>query len=830
MVTQTKPADGVFLTGIILIAVSLLLYCIPAIMRVDEAAHFGMFALNYAIAIIYYFVLVGKKRLNKDMGGLPLIFVLLVLALISAWSLNRSMCVFEQSAPWLTVALVICSSGYLLVQYFETMPVWGRHILSFILGFALVLFLYLSIYLVKLYPISIILSLGLGFSLHAFVPLLFVLFTIKQAYRMIKASKTYLPAMVTGVVVPLLVAIIFTVSWTKLNNTAKDEFQNSLIADNTDLPAWVRIAQNMPDGKLTEKYLKSDLVYALPSQTWEWSMPSRDYEEARKHDPLIMFASIFSKPPSINQDERVKILESVYDARHKTLNRLWAGDNLVTQSVISNVRIWPESRIAYTEKTITVFCDDQRSRRRQEEGIYTFYLPEGGVVTSLSLWINRKEEKARLTTKSKADSAYKTIVGVENRDPSLVHWQEGNTVSVRVFPILSGGNRVFKIGVTAPLKFSDNRLTYENLYFRGPDVTGADEIIQVDWATIPPQMKMPGGFTANGKNRFIKKAGYDPSWQLAFQDPGIKSGSFSFDGHTYTVAPYTQQYAKRTFDKIYLDINKSWSQAELEEVLRVTRGREVYVHKESMVQLGDGMAPMVKELSTRNFSILPFHEIEDDTNSLIITKGTSNSPNIADLAESEFAAKLEKALGNGARYNVYCLDGALSPYLKTLKEHRVFNYGQGDVTSLKKMLADQVFPVNMENDSIIVVNSAAVTLTKTAGAATSSAPDHLMRLFSYNHIMQQLGARIFTNQETNDTLVGEARQAYIVTPISSMVVLETKKDYERFGIEESMNSLQNATLRSNGAVPEPEEWALIIIACGVILWTVRRRRLKKAVA
>jgi hypothetical protein len=65
--------------------------------------------------------------------------------------------------------------------------------------------------------------------------------------------------------------------------------------------------------------------------------------------------------------------------------------------------------------------------------------------------------------------------------------------------------------------------------------------------------------------------------------------------------------------------------------------------------------------------------------------------------------------------------------------------------------------------------------------------------------------------------VQEAVKAYVVSPVSSLVVLETKKDYERFGIEDSKNSLRNASLQSKGAVPEPHEWALIIIAVLVVL-------------
>ena len=61
-------------------------------------------------------------------------------------------------------------------------------------------------------------------------------------------------------------------------------------------------------------------------------------------------------------------------------------------------------------------------------------------------------------------------------------------------------------------------------------------------------------------------------------------------------------------------------------------------------------------------------------------------------------------------------------------------------------------------------------------------------------------------------LINTATKAYIVTPLSSLVVLESAHDYKRFDIKEDLNSLQNASLKSHGAVPEPHEWALFIIA------------------
>jgi hypothetical protein len=60
-------------------------------------------------------------------------------------------------------------------------------------------------------------------------------------------------------------------------------------------------------------------------------------------------------------------------------------------------------------------------------------------------------------------------------------------------------------------------------------------------------------------------------------------------------------------------------------------------------------------------------------------------------------------------------------------------------------------------------------------------------------------------------------------------VLETIKDYERFDIDKNKNSLQNASTTSAGAVPEPHEWALIIILMGtlVFLYYKRKNAIKK---
>jgi XrtN system VIT domain protein len=119
----------------------------------------------------------------------------------------------------------------------------------------------------------------------------------------------------------------------------------------------------------------------------------------------------------------------------------------------------------------------------------------------------------------------------------------------------------------------------------------------------------------------------------------------------------------------------------------------------------------------------------------------------------------------------------------------------------------------------VIVHSADVAIVKTEGGSASNAPDHLMRLFAYNQIMSRYGAAGLTKQEGDSSLVEMAKEAYVVSPVSSLVVLESQTDYKRFDINETdAASLKNASMNNNGAVPEPGEWAIIILVSAVFMY------------
>jgi hypothetical protein len=72
-----------------------------------------------------------------------------------------------------------------------------------------------------------------------------------------------------------------------------------------------------------------------------------------------------------------------------------------------------------------------------------------------------------------------------------------------------------------------------------------------------------------------------------------------------------------------------------------------------------------------------------------------------------------------------------------------------------------------------------------------------------------------------DAALALATRYRLVTPISGAVVLETRQQYDE-------SRLTPASQTSVPTVPEPHEWALLFLACAVLMWWTWRNRLAAA--
>ena len=828
--------DQYLTLGLVLVGISTLLFGIMELFPQPDSGLFPpSFFFHYILALIYFFILWGhhKARFFYFFTSSVRAHHILLLCLfnLSAYSLNRTIAVFHESVPWLTIFLLVEGAALICYALFSNRKEALDNLLTPVFVAALAFNLYQCIMIIPYLSLGLMAFLFLGISLHILVPFFFVWALIAVLRSLISTRAQWILSGSTLVLIFAVVSIQVH-QWSQANHTISQEKFDRQVPGNTDeLPDWIVIAQKLSDSPFTEKFLKSDLVYQqfTTYDNFLWPSGGFNFEEIKKHDPLVAVAGYFGGKNELDENTRIKILNYLFDSRHQTTDRFWSGENLSTKSLTSNIQLFPDFRLAFTELIMTIRNDRyQKSRwRRQQEAIYTFQLPEGGVITSLSLWIAGQEEKARLTTKSKAQQAYNTIVGREVRDPSVVYWMEGNQIRVRVFPCTPEEDRQFKLGITTPLTYHEGKLVYQSITFKGPSTTKTNTRINL---LTPPDAPISGDLSFQREADLLTWQGdYPHAFSLEMDAPPLESTSFRFGEDIYELEDHKLQFKAFNPQEIYLDLSTAWSVAELESIAdqfgdRITFLNGFGLHKATK----ETLKKQIHNLSKPNFTLFPFQKLTNPQTALIITKGNTATPNLSDLDKSQFKETLFAFFKDQTReITVYDLGTAPSDYIRSLKEFGVLRYASGSVEQLAAYLEKRRFPVSPQNKQEVHIPTSSTVIKKSNDLSTSvqAAPDHLMRLFEYGRIMQHLGRNYFEKDIITDSLLALAGRANVVTPVSSLIVLETQRDYERFGIEKSKDSLGNAAINSSGAVPEPHEWALIMIGLAFLgyVWIKRNK-------
>ncbi len=337
---------------------------------------------------------------------------------------------------------------------------------------------------------------------------------------------------------------------------------------------------------------------------------------------------------------------------------------------------------------------------------------------------------------------------------------------------------------------------------------------------LPPSLKVQGA--------------YQPDWSLHFDDPGIAGTAFSFNGKQYTTEAYVPEFEPATITQVYLDLNKSWTRSAFDTVLASIPGQQVYawIPETGLVAITNANKTQVFDACAgQQFSLFPFQLVKDKETSLLVSKSPATSPALSDLNDSPFSEQLRTYLSSPGKLRLFSVGDELSPYLKTLKECGAFRFEKGDLTTLTKRLRENLFIRDAIQPGLALIDPAGLLIRSSdteKKAPAGQAPDHLLRLFAYRQIMQQMNGTLpgdyrYEDPAEADTLVQTAREANIVSPVSSLVVLENQEDYKRFDITQSINGLKDASLHSKGAVPEPGEWVLLIVVLAVFVFIVRRK-------
>jgi XrtN system VIT domain protein len=808
-----KESIAVTVFGIVMLFISLFGIEIES----KQMESLGMASL--ITGFIYGTILSYNLLKNKE-KFLHLIPFLFLSWFIGCFCTNVLINIFENFPIWVyIVTFLFCLSNYFIYSSYTNRTV--AMLSYFVNGFSVLLILYYAVYLIPILPYSFIGIVALGLGFYGLVPLIVLSIHLMTLSKLLTDKKNKI-AFVSGLSIVIMSFLFFTI---RLNNESSKISSKSItntFENNPDLPSYITVSQNLSPNIFNEILLKKDLVYVGNDNFLDFGnfnfFSNQQYNERKTHNPFINLAYYFTNDLDLSVDDRINILKSNFDKRLETEEQLWSGDDLFTKNIKEDVKIFPESRLAYTEITMDIACDNDSWG--QKEAIYSFQLPENSIATSLSLWVNGMERKGVLTTKEKAQAAYKQIVKVEARDPSLMQWKEGNKVVVRIFPISRDLPRTFKCGFTTPMKVENNTIVYQSLHIKGPNISNAKTLsrIQVDGNS---EFKSSKNFELKNNYYINSTTGLD-NWNAVLKLNNLPQKSFVWKDKEYQIEPIEQQSIAFTPSEIVLDINKNWTSDEVEKIISSSKNNYyVFTNNKKNEINSNNYKTIIKEFEDLQYSLLPLFLIKE--NSLIITKNNSVSANFEELESSNFLKKIKNNVMQ-KNLKVINISVEINPFWQTLKEQNFVNYYATDLNNCIQSINQNKYTLFKESENTVNLEPAKIAIHQVEknSDSKSNGPDHIYRMYAFGKVLNEFVENQNDSTKTNH-YVNLAEDANIVTPISSLIVLETDDDYKKNGIEKNVNTLGNASINNDGSVPEPYEWAMILLGLTALFIVYKKR-------
>ena len=827
---------------------------------------FGSYALNVlafgtgGIVFILLMIILFRIIIENRLRGYILITLLFsaVAFLVEKFFLNNeiftSFTARTTFVLWLTFLTLFASIFYQKISKWILLFFPPILFIGFLISFCFILIM------IPFMIIGWITILFLGIGILPYTPLMACIAFLVMCYRTtleLRDNKYYLQYTFSKyltyaiLIFTSIYFIWFHTEWNRGQFIIRNHFlenkiinsKRSLIDD--DFPAWASLGMKLPVNHVSELYLQPEssnreVIFTL-------------FGSDKLFDPFAFIVSNISKKVEIPNEDREHLLRLLFGYTHISLNRLWNGNSLITTDIETRLQLHTESRTAYTEMKINVYNE---ANRGQQEAIYTFKVPEGSVCTNFSLWINGKEEPARLTFLSKEQTAFNTLEGAERRDTSYVTWMEDNIIRVRVFPVAGHNYRSFKIGFVSPLKVLNEQLHYEGFKVEGPLLDSANHKIKSDvFENLDPNLSGKGYTFEKMNSRNPKEifsnwfayGKYKEPWSLTINKSSKVSGEFPFSDLKLNVSELKMKEKVFHPDKIYILINSSLSKKEWKSIY--TRLSSIELKSQIILVTNEWFYSKNKEenldfiesQALPKFNLFPFYKITNDTDILIITNKEDSSIPFSELKGSSFFNKNREFFSkNKKNIYVYSLNRELSTYFNSLKDYELIQDIPNSWDNLLESLLSRKIKLPDQSDENYSIPNSKITieLKKLSTISHITENDLLARLVLYKKIMRILGKRLsVTNKDATETnLFQLAETGNIVTPTTSFIVMENETDYDKFDTHKNKKNLgvtnpQTDNSKSfsikHGTVPEPKEWMIAII-CVLIIYIWTKFKLRRA--
>jgi len=499
------------------------------------------------------------------------------------------------------------------------------------------------------------------------------------------------------------------------------------------------------------------------------------------------------------------------------------GLNLASSRIDGSIS--GDDLVAYLEWTI----EFKNSATIDREARLQLALPPGGVVSRATLWVDGEEREAAYGGRGEVRAAYQQVAVVQRRDPLLVTTKGADRVLAQAFPVPRNGGAIkFKIGISAPLEITQSgkaRLTLPALVDRNFSI-GADAGHSI-WLESRQALSGTSGLESSRVDgRLYRISG-------ALDDRTLSGARQAI---TVDRSPDAVSRLARLGD----------GEPIVQEITRGEPSRSAMLVIDGSARLAGPSAKMIAALDT-----IP---TDARVGAIIATEPMQRIP-LAPWSDAQKAAivkLIRSALFTGGQDNAPALAAALLALEPEPQATLLWIHGPQPVSfagstarleqattrlsRLPKVVLYSVEPgpnevlpdapwawgarslpqsgaIDIDLAEFFARATADKVVRRQQGSTTdglTTGSDHIARLWANDRVLELMR----TGSNRADALA-LATQYRLVTPVSGAVVLENKQQYDAA----RLTAVSQATVPT---VPEPHEWALIIIACAALSWLVWR--------
>lgn len=522
------------------------------------------------------------------------------------------------------------------------------------------------------------------------------------------------------------------------------------------------------------------------------------------------------------------------DTRSGDFARVELGLSLASSQIDGTVD--SDAAIGYLEWTM-VF---ENKESWTQESASQIQLPPDSVVSRLTLWIDGEEREAAFAGTAKVANAYNTVTA-KKRDPALVTLIGKDRIQLKCSPVPANGQMKVRIGITAPVSLSNRSVGFLAMpYFHNKNFTVATE--HSVWIESRGDLQITnrnftrdtrdGVYGVRGKVNDDTLSTIGSPIKVIRNAEVLKSWARDKNIEGSIVRQEFKETAKRPVKSLLLIIDTSAGMAESQnEIAESIRKLSPDTRLSLVLAGGNGLN------AERSDQIRPFDtpsKIAGLINEAEFGGGSDAVPALETTWESDLPTDCAVIWLHGPQPQELSPNEELAHlFARKPLAVPVFSIQNGTGKNTAESALDKINVISTvprfgtlgedltrtfanisdEKTALTAVRASDRSVASNS-ANTKETSQHLVRLWAKDEVLRLM------RKGNEQAAIDLAVKNQLVTPVTGAVVLETKAQYDQFGLDPvDPNSVPT--------IPEPEEYLLFAIVGAVfLLFLIRIRKVR----